>query len=152
MSLFQCCHLYWCTSRINSVTHLALSLSPLSVFLFHSLLALSLYVLILPFHVLMRTRFNHVHLCRFSSSSHLYLSLASSHTLTPLGHVIFFLFFFLSTCTLQLLASLPSFIEWPLSYDHLSPCSHSSFPFPSLSISLGGPAFLPGFCRPRCEN
>lgn len=39
-----------------------------------------------------------------------------------------------------------------LSPTTISPCSHSSFPLPSFSISLGGPAFLPGFCRPRCEN
>lgn len=32
-----------------------------------------------------------------------------------------------------------------------SSCSHSSSPSP-LSILLGGPAFLPGFSRPQCEN
>lgn len=105
------------------------------------------------------TQFNHIFLWWFYSlsSSHLCLTiLTSSHTLTPLQHVIFSP----STChvicldwtfPLQLLISLPSFIEWTLSYDHLSPLP-LLFPLPSLSISLGGPAFLPGFCRPRCEN
>lgn len=39
-----------------------------------------------------------------------------------------------------------------LSPTTISPPLPLLFPLPSLSISLGGPAFLPGFCRPRCEN
>lgn len=80
--------------------------------------------------------------------------------LPPTLSHLFNMWFLSSTChvicldwtsPLQLLTSLPSLIEWPLSYDHLS-LLPLLFPLPSLSISLGGPAFLPGFSRPRCDN
>lgn len=99
----------------------------------------------------------HLNSITFSSLSsllHLYLAvLTSSHTLTPPQRVIFFpLYMWRFLLWLDIsFTSLPSFIEWPLSYDHLS-LLPLLFPLPSLSISLGGPAFLPGFCRPRCEN
>lgn len=104
------------------------------------------------------TQFNHILHWRFSSMSsfsHLYLALlTSSHTLTPLQHVILF-FLHLSALIGHLLynSSHPTHRSLNgLSPTTISPLLPLLFPLPSLSISLGGPAFLPGFCRPRCEN
>lgn len=59
--------------------------------------------------------------------------------------LLFFNFFFLGgtfTCHL-------SFFDWRLlPMACVRPCP----PAPSLSMSPGGPAFLRGFCRPRCEE
>lgn len=98
------------------------------------------------------TQFDHILLWWFSSlsSSHLYLTiLTSSHTLTtcdfsPLnvtsstGHLLYN-----SSHSSHLSLNVPS----PTT--SLLPLL---FPLPSLSISLGRAAFLPGLCRPRCEN
>ena len=56
------------------------------------------------------------------------------------------------TSSLKLLTSLPHRSLNGLFSTTISPPLLLLFPLPSLSISLGGPAFLPGFCRPRCEN
>lgn len=121
----------------------------------------------LPLHVSIPSGYFCFSLLMFFPSNHVLLWWFFSFILFPsLSHCYSFLphFHTSSTCIfslymsalighllLQLLTSLPSFIEWPLSYDHFS-LLPLLFPLPSLSISLGGPAFLPGFCRPRCEN
>jgi len=84
-------------------------------------------------------------------SFHLCLSIRTFSHLLIMFPVHVVLFALNGHLLLQFLSSLPSFIEWPLSYDHLS-LLPLLFPLPSFSISLGGPAFLPGFSRPRCEN
>ena len=185
---------YWCTSCINFVTHLALSLLSLSVSFFLSF-CLSVFLSVWFFQSLITCLL-------FSTSSFLcfrhgfYVSsfqpvlsifpMLMFSTSTQLNHALFLVTFFPPPCPL------PIFIFTILTYSHtpqhviVSPphvtlsaliehllynSSHPShrslnglspttifsllpllFPLPSLSISLGGPAFLPGFCRPRCEN
>lgn len=102
----------------------------------------------------------------FSISSQWNPPLVISHSRLPtLSHTnndnnndnfISFFFFFFFFCTLfgYLLSKSSHVSHHPL--NGLSPTftssrSHSCSPSP-LSISLGGPAFLPGFSRPQCEN
>lgn len=183
MSPFLCGHFYWCTSCINFVTHLALSLLSVSLFLsvwfFQSLITCLLFSNSPPYfasaiaftcsHSNRFFLFFNVDTFHFNSITSfsgdfppclLLLIFISLFLLPPtLSHLLnmWFFSFYMSRylpwldTSLQLLTSLPSLIEWPLFYDHLS-LLPLLFPLPSLSISLGGPAFLPGFCRPRCEN
>lgn len=156
MSLFLCCHFYWCTSCINFVTHLALSLfllslslSFFSVWFFQSLITCPLFsdsYLLCFCHYFYMYSFQwvlcvcqcwcfalpHNSITSFSgefppcSLSPICISL---FLLPPtLSHLFNMRFCFFSTficldrtSPLQLLTSNPSFIEWPLSYDHLSP-------------------------------
>lgn len=158
-------------SCINSVTHLALS--PLSVSLpvwfFQPLITCLLFSTssLCCLYTFSFQPFLSIFQCwntitSFSDNSCPLLFIFASLFLLPLtlSHLLNMWFSFPLyihvmcldwTSPLPLLTSLPSLIEWPLFYDHLS-LLPLLFPLPSLSISLGGPAFLPGFCRPRCEN
>lgn len=155
MSLFLCYHFYWCASRINLVTHWALSLLSLCLSFFmcgssnplprvcyfpnapslcfdHCFYMYALHLVISVF----RCWCFSLQIMSFSgdfsllSSFHPYLTaIPFSHTFTPLQRV-----FFPFTCLPWLDISCcnsahPSHLSLNgLSPTTISPCSHSSFP------------------------